>query len=65
MCPIIAVRDREGRWPSLVWPCGSRSMGPAGYKTAGAPEIVAPGGRRDGTARSRRVAAIAGQPGLC
>jgi len=25
ICPFLAVRDREARWPGLVWPCGSRS----------------------------------------
>jgi len=39
-------------------------MWPAGYKTAGAPEIIAPGSRWDGTARRRCVAAVAGQAGL-
>jgi hypothetical protein len=36
-------------------------MSPHGYKTTCAPESIAPGGRRDGTSRGRRVAANAGR----
>jgi hypothetical protein len=61
--PVVAVRDREGQQSRLVRPCGPRSVWPAVYNTAGAPEIMAPGSRCDGTGRGRRVAAIAGQAG--
>jgi hypothetical protein len=42
MCPFIAVRDREERWPGLAWPWGMEAVWPAVYKTAGAAEIMAP-----------------------
>jgi hypothetical protein len=61
---FIAVRDREERQPSLVWPYKSRSMWPAGYEKACMPETRTPGSRCDGTGRRCLVVGMAGQTGL-